>query len=85
MDRVGLLKDGRRMLVIQASGSIFTNDDWYTEMDFSPKYLKEIFNFFGIEDYQTIRAQGTALLDSNEVLQNAYKEVEGAASRLAHK
>ena len=82
---VGLLKDGRRMLVIQASGGIYTNDDWYTEVEYSHKYLKAMFNFFGIEDYQIVRAQGTAVLDPNEVLQNAYKEVEEAASRLANK
>lgn len=80
---VGLLKEGRRMLVIQASGSIYTNNDWYTEVDYANKYLKSMFNFLGIEDYQIVRAQGTALLDPNEVLQQAYKEVEEAASRLA--
>ncbi|MFJ5761165.1 FMN-dependent NADH-azoreductase [Neobacillus sp. NPDC093182] len=80
---VGLLKDGRRMLVIQASGSIYTNDDWYTEVEYSHKYLKSMFNFLGIEDYQIIRAQGAALLEPNEVLQKAYKEAEEAASRLA--
>lgn len=82
---VGLLKDGRRMLVIQASGGIYTNDDWYTDVEYSHKYLKAMFNFLGIEDYQIVRAQGTAVLDPNEVLQNAYKEVEEAASRLANK
>jgi FMN-dependent NADH-azoreductase len=80
---VGLLKDGRRMLVIQASGSIYTNDDWYTEVEYSNKYLKSMFNFLGVEDYQIIRAQGTALLDRNEVLHQANKEAEEAASRLA--
>ncbi|AQY38405.1 NAD(P)H-dependent oxidoreductase [Bacillus thuringiensis] len=82
---VGLLKDGRRMLVIQSSGGIYTNDDWYTEVEYSHKYLKAMFNFLGIEEYQIIRAQGTALLDSNEVLQKPYKEVEEVAWRLANK
>jgi len=82
---VGLLKDGRRMLVIQASGSIYTNNDWYTEVEYSHKYLKSMFNFLGIEDYQIIRAQGTALLEPNEVVEKAYKQVEEAASRLATK
>src|SRR4051794_13385327 len=82
---VGLLKDGRRMLVIQASGAIYTNNDWYTEVDYSNKYLKSMFNFLGIEDYQIIRAQGVALQEPNEVLQQAYKEAEEAASRLAPK
>ncbi|WP_157418247.1 FMN-dependent NADH-azoreductase [Bacillus cereus] len=82
---VGLLKDGRRMLVIQASGGIYTNDDWYTDVEYSHKYLKAMFNFLGIKDYQIVRAQGTAVLDPNEVLRNAYKEVEDTAFRLANK
>jgi FMN-dependent NADH-azoreductase len=73
------------MLVIQASGAIYTNNDWYTEVDYSNKYLKSMFNFLGIEDYQIIRAQGVALQEPNEVLQQAYKEAEEAASRLAPK
>lgn len=82
---VGLLKDGRRLLVIQASGGIYTNNNWYTEVEYSHKYLKSMFNFLGIEDYQIIRAQGTNLLEPNEVLQKAYKEAEEAALRLAPK
>lgn len=82
---VGLLKEGRRLLVIQASGGIYTNNDWYTEVEYSHKYLKSMFNFLGIEDYQIIRAQGTNLLEPNEVLQKAYKEAEEAALRLAPK
>ncbi|AJS58532.1 FMN-dependent NADH-azoreductase [Paenibacillus sp. IHBB 10380] len=82
---VGLLKDGRSMLVIQGSGAIYTNNDWYTEIEYSHKYLKSMFNFFGIEDYQILRAQGTDILDRDEVLQKAYKEAEEAASNLAVK
>ncbi|MFE7083349.1 FMN-dependent NADH-azoreductase [Priestia megaterium] len=82
---VGLLKDGRRMLVIQASGGIYTNNDWYTEVEYSHKYLKSMFNFLGIEDYQMVRVQGTNVLDPNEVVEKAYKEVEEAAKRLANK
>ncbi|WP_455718008.1 FMN-dependent NADH-azoreductase [Anaerosporobacter sp.] len=82
---VGLLKDGRSMVVIQGSGSIYTNDDWYTEVDYAYKYLKSMFNFFGIEDFEIIRVQGTALLDRDEILQNTYKEAEEVASTLAAK
>ena len=42
-----------------------------------------MFNFLGIEDYQIVRAQGIAIVDPNERLQKAYKEVEEATSRLA--
>ncbi|MFF2886302.1 FMN-dependent NADH-azoreductase [Paenibacillus sp. NPDC057967] len=82
---VGLLNDGRSIVVIQASGSIYTNNDWYTEVEYSHKYLKSMFHFFGIEDYQMVRVQGTALLDRDEVLQKGYKEAEEAASELAVK
>ncbi|MFB7141319.1 FMN-dependent NADH-azoreductase [Gottfriedia sp. NPDC056225] len=80
---VGLLNDGRKLLLIQASGAIYTNDDWYTEVEYAHKYLKSMFNFLGVEDYQIIRAQGTALLKREEILANAYKEAEDAAKRFA--
>ncbi|OAB25567.1 FMN-dependent NADH-azoreductase [Paenibacillus macquariensis subsp. defensor] len=80
---VGLLKDGRSMVVIQASGSIYTNDDWYTEVEYSHKYLKSIFNYFGIEDFETIRVQGTVILDRDEVLKKGYEEAEEQALKLA--
>ncbi|MCK1993096.1 FMN-dependent NADH-azoreductase [Peribacillus muralis] len=82
---VGLLKDGRSMLVIQGSGSIYTNNDWYAEVEYSHKYLKSMFNFFGIEDYEMLRVQGTALIGGDELLEKAYKEAEDAASVLAAK
>ncbi|MGG0731044.1 FMN-dependent NADH-azoreductase [Bacillus paramycoides] len=82
---VGLLTDGRSMLVIQGSGSIYTNNDWYTEVEYSHKYLKSMFKFIGIEDYHMVRAQGTALLDRDAILENAYIEVEKIASAFAKK
>ncbi|WP_435168460.1 FMN-dependent NADH-azoreductase [Paenibacillus glycanilyticus] len=82
---VGLLTDGRSLLVIQGSGGIYTNNDWYTDNEFSHKYLKSMFNFLGIEDYRIIRAQGTNVLDKTEVLDKAKKEAEEAAARLASK
>ncbi|ASV68560.1 MULTISPECIES: FMN-dependent NADH-azoreductase [Cytobacillus] len=82
---IGLLNDGRSMLVIQGSGGIYTNNDWYTEVEYSHKYLKSMFNFIGIEDYHMVRAQGTALLERETILENAYIEVEKIASELAQK
>ncbi|WP_136606137.1 FMN-dependent NADH-azoreductase [Paenibacillus dokdonensis] len=82
---VGLLKDGRSIVVIQGSGGIYTNNDWYTEVEYSHKYLKSMFNFFGIEDYQILRVQGTDILDRDEALQKGYIEAEDAASKLAVK
>ncbi|MBM7566261.1 FMN-dependent NADH-azoreductase [Paenibacillus sacheonensis] len=81
---VGLLTDGRSLLVIQGSGGVYTNDDWYTDNEFSHKYLKSMFNFLGIEDYQIIRAQGTSVLDKAVVLDKAKQEAQEAAARLVN-
>ncbi|KIL40923.1 FMN-dependent NADH-azoreductase [Gordoniibacillus kamchatkensis] len=80
---VGLLTDGRSVLVIQASDGVYTNNDWYTEVEYSHKYLKSMFNFIGVKDYQIIRAQGNAFLDRGEILAKAFQEAESAASSWA--
>jgi FMN-dependent NADH-azoreductase len=80
---VGLLTDGRKVLVIQSSDGIYTNNDWYTEVEYSHKYLKSMFNFIGIEDYRIIRAQGNISLPREEILEKAYREAEEAAAVLA--
>jgi FMN-dependent NADH-azoreductase len=71
------------LLVIQASDAIYTNNDWYTEVEYSHKYLKSMFNFMGIMDYQIIRAQGNAILDRSQILEKAFQEAETAAKALA--
>lgn len=78
---VGLLNDGRNVLVIQSSDGIYTNQDWYTEVEYSHKFLKAMFNFMGI-DYQIIRAQGNYFLNRDEVLAKAFQEAESAAAFL---
>ncbi|MDR9854371.1 NAD(P)H-dependent oxidoreductase [Paenibacillus sp. VCA1] len=82
---VGLLNDGRSVVVIQASGSIYTNNDYYTEVEYSLKFLKSMFHLMGIEDFETIRVQGIAVLGRNEVLQKGYREGEEQALKLAAK
>ncbi|RIX50991.1 FMN-dependent NADH-azoreductase [Paenibacillus nanensis] len=79
---VGLLNDGRSVLVIQASDGIYTNQDWYSEVEYSHKYLKSMFNFMGI-DYQIIRAQGNYVLGRENVLAKAFEEADTAAALLA--
>ncbi|MEY2355980.1 FMN-dependent NADH-azoreductase [Lysinibacillus capsici] len=82
---VGLLNDGRSMIIIQASGSIYTNGDWYTEVEYSYKYLKSMFAFLGIEDFNILRVQGTALLNTEDVLQNALYQADQLSVELANK
>ncbi|GAB6927335.1 NAD(P)H-dependent oxidoreductase [Paenibacillus sp. JCM 10914] len=64
----GLLTDGRSIVVIQGSDGIYTENDWYSEVEYSHKYLKSMFAFMGITDYTIIRAQGHAVLDKNDIL-----------------
>ncbi|MBJ9989518.1 FMN-dependent NADH-azoreductase [Paenibacillus sp. S28] len=80
---IGLLTDGRNVVVIQASDGIYTNQDWYTEVEYSHRYLKSMFNFMGV-DYQIIRAQGNHSLKRDEVLAKAFQEAESVAASLAH-
>jgi FMN-dependent NADH-azoreductase len=40
---VGLMIDDYRLLLLQASGGVYTNKDRYTTLDFAPNYLKEMF------------------------------------------
>ncbi|WP_248925755.1 FMN-dependent NADH-azoreductase [Paenibacillus hamazuiensis] len=81
----GLLTDGRSLLVIQASDAVYTNNDWYTEVEYSHKYLKSIFNFLGVMDYRIIRAQGKYSFGREAQLAKAYQEAEMAAAALAGK
>lgn len=76
---VGLLNDGRNVLVIQASDGIYTSHDWYAEVEYSHKFLKAMFNFMGV-DYQIIRAQGNYSLKRNDVLAKAFQEAQSAAA-----
>ncbi|WP_127593869.1 FMN-dependent NADH-azoreductase [Paenibacillus lautus] len=64
----GLLTDGRSIVVIQGSDGIYTENDWYREVEYSHKYLKSMFEFLGITDYEIIRAQGRAMLDVKDIL-----------------
>ncbi|MDP4096269.1 NAD(P)H-dependent oxidoreductase [Paenibacillus sp. P96] len=79
---VGLLNDGRNVLVIQASDGIYTNQDWYAEVEYSHKFLKSMFTFMGV-DYQIIRAQGNYFFKRDELLAKAFQEAEAAAASFA--
>lgn len=82
---IGLLNEGRKVLVIQASDEIYTNHDWLTEVEFTHKYLKEMFKFMGISDYQIIRAQGNRVRDRKQVLIEAYREADKAVIWMTEK
>lgn len=75
----GMMTDGRKVLVLQSSGSIYTNNDRYTPLEFSHHYLREMFcNIMGFGDYHIIRMQGVAVssVDKEQALQSAFAEIK---------
>lgn len=76
---VGLMTDDYRVLLLQASGSIFTNNDRYKPLEFSHYYLKEIFqNLMGFQQFHIVRAQGTAILEEETILTSAADDLSKA-------
>lgn len=76
---VGLMTDDYRLLLLQASGGIYTNNDRYTALDFAPNYLKEMFtNIMGFSQFDLVRAQGTDILSADKVWEQANRDLEKA-------
>lgn len=79
---VGLMTDNFRALLLQASGSIYTNNDRYTPLEFSRLFLQKMFEeIMGFEDFNIVRAQGTALLDEKDVWKNVPEAMQEAFVR----
>lgn len=73
---VGLMTNNYKALLLQASGSIYTNNDRYTSLEFSYQYLKGMFEeIMGFDNLYIVRAQGTAILNEKEVLKYAEHEL----------
>lgn len=75
----GLMSDGRKVLLLQSSGSIYTNNDRYTPLEFPRMYLQEMFcNIMGFDSFDIVRAQGTSLAgaDRNAILQQAFADLD---------
>lgn len=73
---VGLMVDDYKMLFLQASGGIYTNNDRYTNLDFSYKYLKEVFEeIMGFSRVGIVRAQGTNLLLKEEEIMKEAEQI----------
>lgn len=76
---VPLLTDGRKVLLLQSSGAIYTANDRYTPLEFSHNYIKEMFiNMMGFDSFKIIRTQGTAVssVDKNKLIKTAKSELD---------
>ncbi|MDO5617067.1 MAG: NAD(P)H-dependent oxidoreductase [Cruoricaptor ignavus] len=69
---VGLMTDNYKAMFLLSSGSVYTNNDRYTTMDFAPRYLQGIFKeMMGFNEFYIVRAEGTSILPKEEVLAKA--------------
>ncbi len=62
----GLLDNSKRIVYVQVSGSEYTQDMRYIQMDIAPYYVRTIFNVMGISHLDLVRVQGTALSRNNK-------------------
>jgi len=74
---VGLIEDGKRVVVLAARGGDYSESSPAASMDFTIPYLKTVFGFLGIGDFTAVEANGLAM---GEDL--AAKAVEGAEQEI---
>lgn len=76
---VGLMTDNYKVMLLQASGSIYTNNDRYTPLEFSRMYLQGIFEeLMGFDKFSIVRIQGlqTNGVDINQVVEQGMKDLD---------
>lgn len=74
---VGLINDDRKIFVLQSSGSIYTQNDRYTPLEFSQMYLKEMFcNIMGFNAFFIARVQGTSIRLAKDVLADGFTDID---------
>ncbi|WAW97811.1 NAD(P)H-dependent oxidoreductase [Streptococcus gallolyticus] len=82
---VGLMTDDYQVLLLLASGSIYTNQDRYTTLDFAPNYIRGIFQeIMGFDAFHLVRAQGTAVRSKEEILAETDATLNKAFSEFYH-
>lgn len=82
---VGLMTDDYQVLLLLASGSIYTNQDRYTTLDFAPNYIRGIFQeIMGFDTFHLVRAQGTAVRSKEEILAETDATLNEAFSEFYH-
>lgn len=75
----GLMTDDYRALLLFASGSVYSENNFYQDLDFAPQYLKMIFSeIMGFDTFEIVRAEDTATLAKNEILDKAKENLDKA-------
>ena len=73
------MTDDYRALLLFASGSVYSENNFYQDLDFAPQYFKMIFSeIMGFDTFEIVRAEGTAALAKNEILDKAKENLDKA-------
>lgn len=78
---VGLMTDNYKVMMLQASGSIYTRNDRYTPMEFSRLYLDKMFTeIMGFDAFYMVRVQGTQTqgVDIAQAVKDGHAELTAA-------
>jgi FMN-dependent NADH-azoreductase len=57
---VGLLAGGKRVVIASSRGGLYAPGMPFEDSDFQERYLRAVFAFIGIEDFEIVRAEGLA-------------------------
>lgn len=80
---VGLMTDDYRALFLFASGSIYSQQDIYQQLDFAPQYLRMIFSeIMGFDRFELVRAEGTATLPREQILEKAFSNLDRSFEKI---
>ena len=75
----GLLTDGRKVLYMATSGSIYDEENIYNMLDFNTRYIKGMFvDFMGFDSFEILRVEGTAKssVTREMILEKLDKDIE---------
>lgn len=81
---VGLMTDNYQVMLLQASGSVYTRNDRYTSMEFSRMYLEKMFTeIMGFDDFYVVRVQGTQThgVDISQAVKEGHTELTTAFAK----
>ncbi|KRK87966.1 ACP phosphodieterase [Levilactobacillus koreensis JCM 16448] len=81
---VGLMTDNYKVMMLQASGSVYTRNDRYTSMEFSRMYLEKMFTeIMGFDDFYVVRVQGTQThgVDVSQAVREGHAELTTAFAK----
>jgi FMN-dependent NADH-azoreductase len=78
------LAGGKRIIIASSRGGVYSEGSAAAPMDFQETYLRAVFGFLGVTDFEFVRAEGVNLSEDNKVesLKTAHASI-GVVTRKA--